>query len=176
MVPASPSKANRSGRNSVGRELGVRYIVEGSVRRAGQRLRLTVQLIDAGSSRHLWSEHYDSDMTDLFTVQDKIVESIAGALHPKIWAVEIERARLKRPENLQAYDYVLRGYPGFLALEDPAHAHATEMFHMALELEPELCIGHGAGRLVPRPALRQADGWLHPNCIADRPSSSPGVP
>ena len=124
----------------LGSELGVRYIVEGSVRRASQRLRLTVQLIDAGSSRQLWAEHYDSDMTDLFTVQDKIVESIAGALHPKIWAVEIERARLKRPENLQAYDYVLRGYPGFRALEDPDHARATELFHKALELEPDYAL------------------------------------
>ena len=75
-------------------------------------------------------------MTDVFTVQDKIVENVACALHPKIWAVEIERALLKRPENLQAYDYVLRGYPGFRAMEDPDDAHATEMFHKALELEP----------------------------------------
>jgi TolB-like protein len=101
----------------LGRELGVRYIVEGSVRLADQKLRLTVQLIDAGLGHHLWAEHYDSEMTDVFTVQDKIVESIAGTLHPKIWAVEIERALLKRPESLQAYDYVLRGYPGFRAME-----------------------------------------------------------
>src|SRR4029079_9533521 len=97
-------------------------------------------LIDASSSRQLWAEHYDSDMTDLFTVQDNIVESIAGALHPKIWAVEIERARLKRPENLQAYDYVLRGYPGMRALEDPDHARATELLHKALELEPDYAL------------------------------------
>jgi adenylate cyclase len=124
----------------VGRELGVRYIVEGSVRRAGDQLRLTVQLIDAGSGRHLWAEHYDSDMTDVFPVQDKIVENIAGALHPKIWWVEVDRARLKRPENLQAYDYVLRGYPGFRALDDPDHAYATEMFHKALDLEPDYAL------------------------------------
>lgn len=124
----------------LGRELGVRYIVEGSVRRAGQKLRLSVQLIDAGSGHHLWAEHYDSDMTDVFTVQDKIVENVACALHPKIWAVEIERALLKRPENLQAYDYVLRGYPGFRAMEDPDHAHATEMFHKAFELEPSYAL------------------------------------
>jgi adenylate cyclase len=153
----------------LGRELGVRYIVEGSVRRAGQRLRLTVQLIDAGSGRHLWAEHYDSGMTDVFTVQDKIVENVACALHPKIWAVEIERALLKRPENLQAYDYVLRGYPGFFALEDPAHAHATECFTW---LSSSNLAMHWPWRrrLVPRPALRQLmDG--SPELHADSPGS-----
>jgi adenylate cyclase len=120
----------------IGRELKVRYVLRGTVRRAGDKLRLTAKLIETATTYQLWSETYDGRVADVFDLQDTIVERIVGALGTNIWAAEIERARTKRPDSLQAYDYVLRGYPGFRALEDPAHSQAMEMFRQALELEP----------------------------------------
>jgi adenylate cyclase len=112
----------------VGRELGVRYVVEGSVQRAGRKLRLTAQLVEASTGHHLWAEHYDGDLAEVFDLQDTIVERIVSAISPSIVAAEIDRARLKRPESLRAYDYVLRAYPGFRSLEDPGHAQALGLF------------------------------------------------
>jgi adenylate cyclase len=124
----------------IGRQLGVRYIVEGSVRRAGQQLRLTVQLIDAESDHHLWADHYDGEMADVFDLQDRIVGRIVGAISPSVRANEIARARLKRPDSLQAYDYLLRAQPGFQSIVDPGHAEALALLHKALELEPDYAL------------------------------------
>lgn len=124
----------------VGRQLGVRYLVEGSVRRAGHNLRLTAQLIEAESGHHLWAEHYNGQVTDVFDLQDGIVASIVGAISPSVHAAEIARARLKRPESLQAYDYVLRAQPGFQSIQDPEHEEAIALFHKALELEPSYAL------------------------------------
>jgi adenylate cyclase len=139
-VVARGSSFTFKGRNvpaqEVGRQLGVRYIVEGSVRRAGQKLRLTVQLIDAESGHHLWADNFDGEMADVFDLQDRIVGRIVGAISPSVRAAEIARARLKRPESLQAYDYLLRAQPGFQSIVDPGHAEALKLFHKALELEP----------------------------------------
>jgi TolB-like protein len=120
----------------VGRQLGVRYLVEGSVRRAGRKLRLTAQLIEAETGHHLWADRYDGELADVFSLQDRIVSRIVGAISPSVRAAEIERARLKRPDSLQAYDHVLRAYPGFWTIVDPGHADAIDLFHKALELEP----------------------------------------
>ena len=92
----------------VGGELGVRYVLEGSVRRSGNKLRITAQMIDAHSNAHIWSDRYDGDLADVFDLQDRITESIIGALQPTIRSAEIERARRKRPESLDAYDLVMR--------------------------------------------------------------------
>ena len=93
---------------SIGERLGVRYLVEGSVRRAGQRLRLTVQLIEAATGNHLWADRHDGSLEDVFDFQDRIVASLIGAIEPKLRATEIARARRKRPDNLDAYDLYLR--------------------------------------------------------------------
>jgi TolB-like protein/class 3 adenylate cyclase len=87
---------------SIGERLGVRYLVEGSVRRAGQRLRLTVQLIEAATGHHLWADRYDGSLEDVFDFQDRIVGSLVGAIEPKLRATEIARARRKRPQSLDA--------------------------------------------------------------------------
>jgi len=129
-------KGRKTPIQEVGRQLGVRYIVEGSVRRAGSKLRLTAQLIEAESGRHLWAERYDGELADVFDLQDRVVSSIVGAISPSVRAAEIARARLKRPDSLQAYDYVLRAQPGFQSLLDPGHEEALALFHKALELEP----------------------------------------
>ena len=120
----------------VGRQLCVRYIVEGSIQRAGERVRITAQLIDADTGHHIWADRYDGELIDVFDLQDRLVTSVVGAISPSILEAEIGRARLKRPDSLQAYDLVLRAYPGWDSLEDPAHADAITLFHKALELEP----------------------------------------
>jgi adenylate cyclase len=120
----------------VGRQLGVRYIVEGSIQRADKRVRMTAQLIDAGTGHHIWADRYDGELSDVFDLQDRLVTSVVSAICPSILAAEIELARLKRPDSLQAYDYVLRAFPGWRSLEDPAHEEAIRLFHKALELEP----------------------------------------
>ena len=92
----------------IGRELGVRYVLEGSVRRVTDRIRITGQLIDAVSGAHVWAERYDRKSDDLFALQDEITLSVVGAIEPSLRLAEIERVKRKRPDSLDAYDLVLR--------------------------------------------------------------------
>src|SRR5450631_3925316 len=92
----------------VGRELGVRYVLEGSVRKAGKRVRVTGQLIDATTDAHIWADKFDSDLDDIFDLQDRLTSSVIGAISPQLERAEIERARRKPTESLEAYDYYLR--------------------------------------------------------------------
>ena len=120
----------------IGRELGVRYVLEGSVRRSGEKIRITAQLVDAISGMHLWAEHYDGVIADVFDLQDQITTSVVGSIQPSIRAAEIERARRKRPENLDAYDLVMRALPYVWALEFEANKEATRLIDKALLLDP----------------------------------------
>ena len=120
----------------VSRELGVRYVVEGSVRRAGGRLRITAQLIDATMGMPLWADHYDGDVEEVFDLQDRITASVVGAIEPSVRAAEIERAKRKRPENLDAYDLVMRAFPYVWATEQNANRRATQLLREALRLDP----------------------------------------
>ena len=95
----------------VGRELGVRYVLEGSVRRVGERVRITAQLVETDGGNHIWSSKVDGGVNDLFDLQDRIAAEVASALHPSIRRAEIERARSKHPETLAAYDLVMRALP-----------------------------------------------------------------
>src|SRR5712691_10476677 len=97
----------------VGRELGVRYVLEGSVRKGGGRVRITAQLIEPESGAHLWADRFDGSMEDVFDLQDKIAVSVAGIIEPALQAAEIERARRKPTESLDAYDYYLRAHASF---------------------------------------------------------------
>ena len=99
----------------VARELGVRYVLEGSVRKAGNRVRISGQLIDAATRAHLWADKFDGSLEDVFELQDGITESVVGALAPSLHKAELERARRKPPANLDAYDYVLRAMPHVFA-------------------------------------------------------------
>ena len=92
----------------ISRELGVRYVLEGSVRKAGKRIRVTGQLIDASTEEHIWADKFDSDLEDIFDLQDRLTSSVIGAISPQLERAEIERARRKPTESLQAYDYYLR--------------------------------------------------------------------
>lgn len=121
----------------VGRELGVAYVLEGSVQRAGQRVRITVQLIETGSGSHVWAERYDGTIGDIFDLQDRITEQVAGALQPSIRIAEIERSRRKRPHDLGAYDYAMHAMPHVWALEREESAKALDLLEKALAIDPD---------------------------------------
>ena len=121
----------------VARELGVRYVLEGSVRRAGSRLRVTAQLIDGEDGAHLWAHTYDGDTVDVFEVQDRITESVAGVLEPRIGLAEIARSRRQRPQSLAAYDLYLRAQFALQVMSQEGNARAFRLFSEALALEPD---------------------------------------
>lgn len=126
----------------VGHELGVRYVLEGSVRRAGSRLRVTAQLIDAASGAHIWADRYDRALDDIFAVQDELTITVVGILEPTLRKAEIERARRKRPESLDAYDLYLRALPlTFTAMPHDAD-QALILLNRAIELDPDYAAAH----------------------------------
>jgi adenylate cyclase len=126
----------------VGRELGVRYVLEGSVRKAGNRVRITGQLIDATTGTHLWADRFDGPLGDVFDLQDKVATSVAGVIEPALRQAEIARAQRKRPESLDAYDLYLRALP-FAYTSMPEEADkALGFLERAIKLEPDLAIGH----------------------------------
>jgi adenylate cyclase len=118
----------------VGRELGVRYVLEGSVRRSENQLRITAQLIDAVQGQHLWSERYDRPLQEIFAVQDEIRQQIVFALKVKFTPEEQERFKNAPTNNLEAYDYFLRGWQLGWRTTKEANAQARQMFEKALEL------------------------------------------
>jgi adenylate cyclase len=141
----------------VGRELGVRYVLEGSVQKGADKVRINAQLIDASTGSHLWAERYDRDLKDLFSVQDEIVQTIVTTLAVKIGSLERERAMRKDTENLEAYDYVLRGGEYLRTRTRATNIKAEEMFTKAIELDPSYTTAYvGLGL---RHVLRVAYGW-----------------
>jgi len=120
----------------VGRELGVRYVVEGSVRRVGERVRITAQLVETETGAHIWSNRIDGAAADLFELQDRMGAEVAGAIHPSIRRAEIERARSKRPETLAAYDLVMQSLPHLWAHSSQDNNKAIDLLYEALKLEP----------------------------------------
>ena len=127
----------------VGHELGVRYVLEGSVRKATGRVRITTQLIDAETGAHVWAERYDRPMDDIFALQDEITLSTVAAIEPSVRRAEIERAKRKRPENLDAYDLVLRATPlADTGMPDGAAA-ALPLLERAILLDPNYALAHG---------------------------------
>jgi TolB-like protein len=126
-----------------GRDLGVRYVLEGSVRKAANRVRITGQLIDAETSGHLWAERYEGALDDVFELQDRISESVVGAIAQELERAEIERAKRKPTESLDAYDYFLRGMASFHALTEPNIDQALVCFRKAFALDPEYASAYG---------------------------------
>ena len=127
----------------VGHELGVRYALEGSVRKAAGRVRITTQLIDAETGAHVWAERYDRSMDDIFALQDEITLSTVAAIEPSVRRAEIERAKRKRPENLDAYDLVLRATPlADTGMPDGA-SQALPFLERAISLDPNYALAHG---------------------------------
>ena len=106
----------------VGRELGVGYVLEGSVRKAGGRVRITAQLCEAATGRHIWAERFDGELADVFDLQDRVTEAVVGAIEPNLRLAEVERARARPTESLGAYDLYLRALPQRYATRARVHA------------------------------------------------------
>jgi TolB-like protein/Tfp pilus assembly protein PilF len=125
----------------VAKELGVRYVLEGSVRRAGTRLRITAQLIETESGTHLWAQNFDGAVEDVFDVQDRITENVVAIVEPRVARAEIERARRKPPDNLDAYDLYLQAMPDVYAMRPEANANAIRLLEQAVVLDPGFAPG-----------------------------------
>jgi adenylate cyclase len=120
----------------VGRRLGVRYVLEGSVRKASGKVRITGQLIDAVTGSHIWANRFERDLTDVFALQDEVTVAVVSAIQPKLLQTEIAMAARRRPENLTAYDCYLRAMPQFYLSTRGGLAEAIRLAHRALELDP----------------------------------------
>jgi adenylate cyclase len=127
----------------VGRELGVRYVLEGSVRKAADRVRITGQLIDATTGTHVWAERYDRRLEDIFALQDEITLSVVGAIEPSLRDAEIERVKRTRPDSLDAYDLVLRATPHVYAAMPDEVAKALPLLESALEFQSDYALARG---------------------------------
>jgi TolB-like protein/Tfp pilus assembly protein PilF len=127
----------------VGRELGVRYVLKGSVRKAPNQIRIAGQLVDASTGAHLWADHFDGPLKDIFDLQDHMSACVVGAIAPKLEQAEIERARRKPTESLDAYDYYLRGRASFHRGNTKAIAEALEQFNKAIQLDPSFGSAYG---------------------------------
>ncbi|MBR0801028.1 winged helix-turn-helix domain-containing protein [Bradyrhizobium jicamae] len=145
----------------VGRELGVGYVLEGSVRRGGDRLRITGQLIDAVSGGHLWADRFDGAVNDVFELQDRITESVVGAIEPTLHVAEAERLRATPPVRLDAYDLLLRAYSLRYEFTPASMEAALDCLDQALALDPAYAPALAASAYCH--ALRHFQGWLAPN-------------
>ena len=143
----------------VGRELGVRYVLEGSVRRSADRVRVTGQLIDAATGAHLWADRFDGALEDIFDLQDQLTASVVGAIAPKLEQAEIDRAKRKPPENLDAYDYYLRGMAShYQSWSREAISEALKLYYKAIELDPDFASAYGAAARCY--IERRSNNWM----------------
>ena len=142
----------------VARELGVRYVLEGSVRKSGNRVRITAQLIDAATGNHIWAERYDGELTDIFDLQDQVTTRVVGAIAPKLEQVEIERAKRKPTKSLDAYDHYLRGMASLHQWTRESSDEALRLFYRAFELDPGFASAYGMAAWCF--VLRKANRWM----------------
>jgi TolB-like protein len=142
----------------VARELGVRYVLEGSVRKAGNRVRFTGQLIDATSGGHIWADRFDGALEDVFDLQDHVTARVVGAIEPQLQRAEIERAGRKPTESLNAYDYFLRGMASFHLLNKDSLLEAVRLFVRATELDPNYASPYGIASFSG--AIRNSYRWM----------------
>jgi TolB-like protein len=143
----------------VGRELGVQYVLEGSVRKSATRVRITGQLVDATTGAHLWADRFDGKLDDIFDLQDQVTASVVGAIAPRLEKAEIERARHKPTDSLDAYEYYLRGLASFYRFTGPqVCAEALRWFNRAIELDPEFSSAYGHAAYCY--AWGKSNGWI----------------
>jgi TolB-like protein len=142
----------------IGRKLGVRYVLEGSVRKAGKRIRIAGQLIDAETGAHLWADRFDGALEDMFDLQDHVTSSVVGAIAPKLQSEDIKRATRKPTENLDAYDYYLRGLAKARYWNRDSNSEALQLFCKAIELDPRLACAYGMAAWCYM--QRKARGWM----------------
>ena len=148
----------------IGEELGVGYVVEGSVRRSGGRVRITAQLNDVINGSHVWAERYDRDFADLFAVQDEITEAIVAAIEPQLYAAENFRARRKQPGSLDAWDLVMRALSYYWRVTRQDHAVAQELLEKAIAIDPHY--GQALGVLSASYTFGAHMGWVELKDIA----------
>jgi adenylate cyclase len=141
----------------VARDLGVRYVLEGSVRKSGNRIRITGQLIDAASGGHLWADRYDGALEDVFELQDQIAASVVGAIAPSVTRAEIERAERKPTNSLDAYDYYLRGLTAHWQGTRDGTDQAIGLFEQAIAIDPQFAPARAA--LAAAINQRRTSGW-----------------
>ena len=142
----------------LGRELGVRYVLEGSIRKAGNRVRIVGQLVEAENGRHIWADRFEGNLDDIFELQDRITESVVGAIEPSLRLAEIERARAKPTANLHAYDLCLRALPNLFSVSTKAaNDEALGFLNRAIEMDP----GYSYAKAMCASAyvLRKAQSW-----------------
>jgi len=143
----------------VGRELGVRYVLEGSVRKSANRVRITGQLVDTATGGHLWAERFDGGLGDIFDLQDQVTESVVGAIAPAVEKAEIERAKRKPTESLDAYALYLRGLARLYQFASrQANEEALRLFNRAIELDPDFASAYGRAALCH--AFAKTNGWI----------------
>jgi TolB-like protein len=142
----------------IGRELGVRYLLEGSVRKASNAIRITAQLVDARTGTYLWADRFDGAQQEIFRLQDKVTANVVGAIFPKLERAEIERAKHKPTENLDAYDYYLRGMDKLYQWTIDGISEALRLFRRAIEKDPEFASAYGMAAYCY--VQRKSYGWF----------------
>jgi TolB-like protein len=142
----------------VGRDLGVRYVLEGSIRKFGNRIRVTGQLIDASSGIHLWADRFESSLEDLFELQDQMTTSVVGAIAPQLERAEMDRVSRKPTEHMDAYDFYLRGMASLHKFTREDTDTALGLFRSALELDPEFASAYAMASLCY--TRRKLQGWM----------------
>jgi len=154
----------------VGRELGVRYVLEGSVRKAANRVRITAQLIDASTRMHLWADRFEGALDDVFDLQDQVTASVVGAISPRLERAEIERAERKPTESLSAYEHYLRGIANFHQWAREANKEALRLFYRAIELDSHFSSAYGmaANCYAQRKGLRWMTDEVNDTSEAER--------
>jgi hypothetical protein len=161
----------------VAEELGVRYVVEGSVRKGGDRVRITAQLDDVATGSHLWAERYDREIADVFAVQDEITESIVAAIEPKLYAAESFRAQRKPPGSMDAWDLVMRALSHYWRVTRQDNVVAQALLEKAIAMDPSYgqALGLLATSYAYSPPAHGLDGHDGGNaaCRARRPGSDP---
>jgi TolB-like protein/tetratricopeptide (TPR) repeat protein len=161
-VIARSSSSTYKGRavdvKQVGRELGVRYVLEGSVRKSRDRVRITAQLIDATTGAHLWADRFDGALEDIFDLQDRTTEAVVGAIEPKLEQSEIERAKRKPTDSLDAYDFYLRGIANYYPATREESEEMLRLLKRAADLDPKFAAAHGLAAWCF--ARRKGFGWI----------------
>src|SRR5207344_1943400 len=143
----------------VGRELGVRYVLEGSVRKAANRVRITGQLVDTATGAHLWADRFDGGLGDIFDLQDQVTESVVGAIAPAVERAEIERAKRKSTESLDAYALYLRGLASYYQFgSQQANDDALRLLNSAIELDPDFAAAYGRAAFCY--SIAKTNGWI----------------
>jgi adenylate cyclase len=147
----------------VGRELGVRYVLEGSVRKAGNRLRITGQLIDASTGHHIWANKFDGNLEDVFDLQDTITDAIVAAIEPSVKEAELQRSRSKSTESLQAYDLCLQALPNinWMISKREDNDKALFLLFKAIALDPSYTLGKALAAFAT--VLRKSQHWSTPD-------------